>query len=93
MIQRAALFAGSLAAALALAVGLVVAGFAPAAAPIASTDPVAPAAATADAQPAPIVQVDTVYQAPPAAPQEITVTRTATAITHGDDEGGGEGDD
>ncbi len=87
MIHRVALFAGSLVAALTLAVGLVVAGVTPGAGP-AAAEPVVPAAATADIPaPGPTFQVDLVYVAPPVAPQEVTVTQPATASRRGDDDG------
>jgi hypothetical protein len=90
MIHRAALFTAALAAALMLAVGLVAAGFAPGAGAAPAAVPVA---ATAEAPAAPTVQVDTVYVAPPAAPQDITINRTVAATSHGDDDGEGGGDD
>lgn len=86
MIHRVALFAGSLVAALTLAVGLVVAGVTPGAGP-ADAQPVVPVAATADAPAAPTFQIDTVYVAPPVVPQEVTVTQPVTASRQGDDEG------
>ena len=93
MIHRVALFAGSLAAALTLAVGLVVAGVAPGADPV-GAQPAVPAAATAAAPAAPTFQVDLVYVAPPVAPQDVTVTKAVTAPRQGDDgENEREGDD
>ncbi len=90
MIHRTALFAGSLVAALTLAVGLVAAGFAPHADPVGGV-PAQPAAATAEVPAAPTIQVDTIYVAAPVKPQEITVTTAVTAPAHhGDD--GAEGD-
>ena len=84
MIERVALFVGSLASALVLAAALAVAGVHPAA-------PSAPAAALSPtvSQPTdPPVQVDTVYLTQPA-PKQVVVHRTVGA-RHGDDEGGGE---
>ena len=89
MIQRVAIFAASLVAAAALAVGFAIAGLAPAAAPVAAEPVSAPVAATADAPtPAPVVQVDTVYVAPLATPQDVVVTKVVTAAR-----GGGEGNE
>jgi hypothetical protein len=90
MIHRVALFVASLVAAVGLAIGLAIAGLAPAAAPIAAEPVSAPVVASTDA-PAPIVQVDTVYVAPQATPQDVVVTKTVTATQHGDD--GNEGSD
>ena len=90
MIQRTALLAASLVASLVLFVGLVLAGVGPAApdGPAAAQ----PVAATTVTPPEPTIQVDTVYLAPKAQPEVITVTRAAKATTHGDDEGEGEND-
>ena len=85
MLNRVALFAASLVASLVLAIGLALAGFAPAA-PAAGV--AVPAAATTDA-PAPITQIDTVYVAPQAKPEQVTVQQVVTSH-HGDDEGGGD---
>ena len=81
MIQRIALFAASLVAALGVTVGLVIAGLGPqAAVAVPVVEPVAkPVVAMTDA-PAPLVQVDTVYVAPAASPQEITVTKVVKAV-------------
>lgn len=84
MINRIALFAASLVAALAVTVGLVIAGFAPQAP--ASAPVSAPVVASSEA-PAPTVQVDTVYVAPKPTPQEITLTKVVKATAHGDDVG------
>ena len=85
MIQRDAIFAASLVAAAALAVGFAIAGLAPTPAPVAAE----PVAATTDAPtPAPVVQVDTVYVAPQATPQDVVVTNVVTAAR-----GGGEGNE
>ena len=93
MIHRVALFAGSLVAALTLAVGLVVAGVAPGAGPV-DAQPAGPVAATAAAPAAPTFQVDLVYVAPPVAPQEVTETKAVTASRQDDDgENEREGDD
>ena len=83
MINRIALFAASLAAALALVVGLTLAGFNLGAAPANQLT------ATVDPQPQPTVQVDTVYLTPPIAPQQETVTQTVSR--HGEDGEGAEG--
>jgi hypothetical protein len=72
MIHRTALFAATLAATVALAFGLALAGFNPGAGQPAA-DPVV---ASVDPAPQPTVQVDTVYLTPPVAPQNVTVTRT-----------------
>jgi len=92
MIHRVAIFAASLAAALGLAVGLVVAGLAPAAAPVAAAPVSAPVVATTEA-PAPVVQVDTVYVAPQATPQDVLVTRVVASRPSGGDDGQNEGGD
>lgn len=79
MLHRLALFAASLSAALVIAGGLALAGFAPV------WPPAAPQAAdVAGGQASAPVQVDTVYLAPPAAPEEVTVTKVQS--TGGDDE-------
>jgi len=97
MLNRIALFAASLAAALVIAAGMALAGIGPgsdmAPASVASADPaVDPAAATTAPDPTPQVQVDTVYLAPKATPRVIVtkVIKTKPA-SHGDD-GGGEDD-
>jgi hypothetical protein len=84
MIQRTALFAASLVAALVLAVGLVFAGFGPgaASAPVAADQIVS----ATDAPPQPTVQVDTVYLSAQAKPKVITETRTTSAAPKGDDD-------
>lgn len=90
MIHRLALFVASLVAALVLAVGLVAAGFAPGPRP---ADPGgAMPASSVEAQPTPRVQVDTVYVAPQATPQDVTVTKVVGSSGHGDDAGEGEDD-
>lgn len=83
MIHRVAIFAGSLAAAAGLAVGLAVAGIGPGTAPIAAQPAAAPVATTT--APAPVVQVDTVYVAPAATPQDVIVTKVVKAAPRGDD--------
>ncbi len=83
MVHRVAIFAASLVAAVALFVGLVVAGFAPAA-PFGAQPASVPAAATES--PAPVVQVDTVYVAPQPTPQDVVVTQTVPAAG-GENEG------
>ena len=85
MIQRVAIFAASLVAAAGLAVGIVVAGIAPAAAPIAAEPVSAPVVAATDA-PQPVVQVDTVYVAPQATPEDVVVIKTVSAHHDGDDD-------
>jgi hypothetical protein len=85
MIHRVAIFAASLAAAGALAVGLVVAGFAPATAPVDAQPVSAPVVAATDT-PAPVVQVDTVYVTPQATPKDVVVTKTVKAKSHDDDD-------
>lgn len=85
MIHRVAIFAASLVVALGLAVGLVVAGLAPGSAP-GTVQPVsAPVGATED--PAPIVQVDTVYVAPRATPEDVVVTKVVGPARQDDDHG------
>ncbi|MDP2349586.1 MAG: hypothetical protein Q8M74_00315 [Chloroflexota bacterium] len=86
MINRVAIFAASIVAALALAAGLVIAGLGPGSG-AADLQPVsAPVVATTDA-PAPLVQVDTVYVEPASTPQDIVVTKVVKAASHGDDDG------
>jgi hypothetical protein len=88
MLTRVALLAASLAASAALAVGLALAGYAPAASVAPAARPAAPIAGA----PAPITQIDTVYVAPQATPQQITVEKVVTAHHSGDDDnesGGG----
>lgn len=81
MLQRLALFAASLAAALVIAGGLALAGFGPSAP---AADPaVEQVASTPDSPP---VQVDTVYVAPQATPEQITVTKVKTAARSGENE-------
>jgi hypothetical protein len=89
MIHRIAIFAASLVATAGLVVGLVVAGFAPAPAPV-NPGPVSDTVATTDS-PAPVVQVDTVYVTPQATPQDIVVTKVVNGAHGGDD--GNEGSD
>ncbi len=86
MIHRVALFTASLGAALALAIGLALAGFNPGAAPVGASQ----VTATADPQPQPTVQVDTVYLTPPGKPQDVTVTRVVgpSGGEHEDESGG-----
>jgi hypothetical protein len=86
MIHRVAIFAASLVAAGALVVGLVIAGLAPTTVPVDAQPAAAPVVAATDA-PAPIVQVDTVYVAPQATPQDIVVTKTVKAAGGGENEG------
>jgi len=70
--HRIALLNGSLAAAGTLSVAVLTSGGAPAATPVAMDGASEPA-------PSPITQVDTVYIAPPLAPQTITIRRTIRA--------------
>jgi len=101
MFHRTALFAASLAAAMVLATGLALTGFAP-------SDPSAgvPAAEVTGAEPAaaatglpastdPQIQVDTVYLTPQATPKVIIhkVTKVKTATRSGGGEGEHEGGD
>jgi hypothetical protein len=81
MLQRLALFAASLAAALVIAGGLALAGFGPS--QPAAEPAVEQVATTPEAAP---VQVDTVYVTPQATPQEITVTKVKTAAGNGENE-------
>lgn len=89
MAHRLALAAASGAAALILAAGFVLVGFAPRATPVDAGGPVADTAAPVP----PRIQVDTVYVAPPAQPQDVTITRVVKTSGHGDDEGEGGDDD
>jgi hypothetical protein len=98
MTNRIALAAGSAAAAVTLAVALAAAGFAPR--PTVAADPASlttsiDAAATTPAA-APTVLVDTIYVAPPAERQTITVTEGNGGEAEHDGEHDGEhesGDD
>jgi hypothetical protein len=95
MLNRTALLSATLATAFVVAGGVALTGLgqqqAQAAAPVAE-----PAVATteAPADPAPVVQVDTVYLTPEGTPQVIT-TRVIkiAAAPHGDDDGEQEGED
>lgn len=87
MVNRIALFAASLAAALALVVGLTLAGFNPGAAPVNQLT------ATGAPQPQPTVQVDTVYLTPSVAPQQQTVTQTVSRSGEDGEGPAGGGDD
>ena len=73
MVSKIALFVASLAASLALAGALAMAGFAPGTTPATAATPIDAATTTADVAAQPQVQVDTVYLAPPAKQQTITV--------------------
>ena len=84
MIHRVAILAASLVAAAGLAVGLVVAGFAPTPVPVSAEPVSAPVVATTDA-PRPVVQVDTVYVAPQATPEDVVVVKTVSAHQGGED--------
>jgi hypothetical protein len=98
MINRIAIFAATLVAALALTVGLVLAGLAPGTGAADAQTVSDPVVATTDA---PVVQTDIVYVAPDPTPQEVVVTKvensTKVTTTHhgddGDDEGEHEGQD
>jgi hypothetical protein len=93
MFRAAILFVASLAAALVVAAGMSLAGFAP--------SPTTPAAQVADvgatqAPADPPVKVHTVYLTPTQPPKRITVTKVhTTTASHGGDDGGehGGGDD
>ena len=76
MIQRVALFVASIAAVAVLVVGLTAAGVTPAPA-----SPAGLASAGSSAEPAatPQVQVDTIYVAPPQAPQTVVVHKSVPA--------------
>lgn len=91
MAHRLALVAASGVASLTLIAGLALIGFAPQAAPVDAGS--VPAADTAAVPPAPQFQVDVVYMAPPAKPQDITVTKVVKTSGGGDDEGEGGDDD
>ena len=93
MFRAAILFVASLAAALVVAAGMSLAGFAPSqATPAAQVVDVSATQAPAD----PPIQVHTVYLTPTQPPKHITVTRVhTTTASHGGDDGGeqGGGDD
>jgi hypothetical protein len=94
MIHRVGLFLASLATAGTLVVALTLAGFAPGSGPstgIVSAAPQLPA--TASAQTAPQVQVDTIYLAAPQKPATITVHRVIPASTTGEGEDHESGND
>jgi hypothetical protein len=88
MFTRVALLVASLAASAVLAIGLSLAGFAPAA----PVTPAAQPATVAAVAPAPITQIDTVYVAPQATPQQITVQKVVTTHHSGDDDNESGGD-
>jgi hypothetical protein len=90
MINRVAIFAASLVAALALAVGLFIAGIGPGSG-AADLQPVSDPVAVSTDSPAPVVQVDTVYVTPQATPQDVVVTQVVPAANHGDDDNENEG--
>jgi hypothetical protein len=80
MIHRVALLVASLAAALVLAVGMAMAGLAPASSPAPRTDGDQVVAATdSAAPPEPAIQVDTVYLVPPGEPADVTLTKVVRA--------------
>lgn len=91
MAHRLALVAASGVASLTLIAGLALIGFAPQAAPV-DAGSVPAAADTAAVPPASQFQVDVVYVAPPAKPQDITVTKVVKTSGGGDDEGEGRDD-
>ncbi|MFN8630895.1 MAG: hypothetical protein U0838_11425 [Chloroflexota bacterium] len=97
MFTRVALFAASLAASAALAVGLALFGLTPAAGPAEVAAPATslePAAATAsDQAPAPITQMDTVYVVPPTAKPTPEPTPTPIIVNRVVTSGGGEHED
>lgn len=72
MLQKVAIAVASGAAALTFTVALAAAGFAPGT-PVTATDTSATIVAPVAADPAPTVQVDTIYVAPPPPQQTITV--------------------
>lgn len=80
MLKKLALFTASLAASFALAGALALAGFAPGASPGSTSATIAGGgSAGLEASPWPVVQVDTVYVAPPPGQQTITVHK----VVHG----------
>ena len=87
MLRRIALFIASLAAAATLAVSAVALGLWPPAQPVAIANTAAIAATTPAPSPSP--QVDTIYVAPPAPRQTITVHKVVSGGGGGD--GGREG--
>lgn len=91
MRQKIALVVSSIAATTVLTVALAAAGFAPGAVTPADA---APADASVTAPPSPVIQVDTVYLAPPPPQQTITIKQPVAA---GEGEGaeaeGAEADD
>lgn len=89
MVQRMSLFIASLAAVAVLVVGLTAAGVT-----AAPTSPavIASAVTPADPAPTPQVQVDTVYVAPPQAPQTVVVHKTIPAAGGYETESEGSGD-
>ena len=95
MIHRVGLFIASLAAAGALVVALSLAGFAPgggaASGTTVTTTGQVPVAASV--QPAPLVQVDTIYLAAPQKPETVTVHRVVPASTSGEEGHEPEGSD
>ena len=82
MLKKVALFLGSLAASLVLAGALALAGFAPGASPGSPSTIAAGVSTGPEASPPPVVQVDTVYVAPPPAQKTITVHK----VVHGSGE-------
>ena len=94
MVHRIALFAASLAASALLVVGLALAGLAPAPASVPPVvAPIQDVSASTGAPSGPVVQVDTVYVAPPVKPVDVTITKVAKAALHGDDGNESGGDD
>lgn len=90
MLTRIAFFIASLAAAATLVVGAVALRLAPGGQPQASAIDAAAAASTA-ADPSPTPQVDTIYLAPPAPQQTITVHRVVSGLVGDDGAEGREG--
>lgn len=81
MISKIALFFASLAASLVLAAALALSGFAPGATParpVAATSP-DPTASASDLPAEPLVQVDTVYVAPPPKQKTVTIHKVVKA--------------
>ncbi len=82
MIHRTALFIASLTAVLVLVVGFTVAGGG-----FAAPAGLAAVAATAQVASAPLVQVDTVYVAPPNVPSTVVVHHIAASAGAGENDG------
>ncbi len=95
MIQKLALVAATLTAALVLAGGLALAGFGNTQSGAADMQVVDQVVAPVDvpAPPEPTVQVDTIYLTPVEKPQEITVTKVKVATRQGGEQENEGGDD